>query len=193
MAALSPVMAAVKRHAAAGGLVLGICNGFQVLLEAGLLPGAMRHNASQRFVCADVWLRVERDDLPFTRGLRAGQLLRMPVAHAEGNYEDSPQRLEALEAAGLVAFRYTSPAGELDPAWNPNGAARAIAGICTPERNVLGLMPHPERCAEEILGSTDGLAIFSGALATLRDRPPASPEPLAAAVAPDIARVEVGS
>ncbi len=201
LAALSPVMTAVKRHAAAGGLVLGVCNGFQVLLEAGLLPGAMRRNAGQRFVCADVWLRVERDDLPYTRGLRAGQLLRMPVAHAEGNYEDSPERLDALEAAGLVAFRYASPAGELDPAWNPNGAARAIAGICNAERNVLGLMPHPERCAEEILGSTDGLAIFAGALASAArsatSAPEAAaaataPEAAAAAAAPEIARAEVG-
>src|SRR5260370_6363161 len=138
---------------------------------------AMRHNACQRFVCPGVWLLLERVVPPFTRGLRAGQLLRMPVAHAEGNYEDSPRRLDALETAGLVAFRYTSPAGELDPAWNPNGAARAIAGICNPERNVLGLMPHLERCAEEILGSTDGLAIFSGALATLRDLSAASRAP----------------
>jgi phosphoribosylformylglycinamidine synthase I len=167
LAALSPVMAAVKRHAAAGGLVLGICNGFQVLLEAGLLPGAMRRNASLRFECRDVWLRVERDDLPFTRRLRAGQLLRMPIAHAEGNYEDSSERLDALEAARLVVFRYTSPQGEVDeadPAWNPNGAARAIAGICNPAGNVVGLMPHPERCAEEILGSTDGLAVLASAL-----------------------------
>jgi phosphoribosylformylglycinamidine synthase subunit PurQ / glutaminase len=163
MAALSPVMAAVKRHAEAGGLVLGICNGFQVLLEAGLLPGAMRPNASLRFVCRDVWLRVERDDLPYTRRLRTGQLLRLPVAHAEGNYEDFAERLDALEAARLVVFRYTSPAGEVDPAWNPNGAARAIAGICNPAGNVLGLMPHPERCAEEILGGTDGLALLASA------------------------------
>jgi len=183
LAALSPVMAAVKRHAAAGGLVLGICNGFQVLLEAGLLPGAMRRNASLRFECRDVWLRVERDDLPFTRGLRAGQLLRMPIAHAEGNYEDSPERLDALEAARLVAFRYTSPAGELDPAWNFNGAARAIAGICNPPGNVLGLMPHPERCAEEVLGNIDGLAILAAAAESLRSRPPLPPPREAAAPA----------
>jgi phosphoribosylformylglycinamidine synthase I len=173
LAALSPVMAAVKRHAAAGGLVLGICNGFQVLLEAGLLPGAMRRNASLRFECRDVWLRVERDDLPFTRGLAAGpgssggRLLRLPIAHAEGNYEDSPERLDALEAARLVVFRYTSPSGEIDPAWNYNGAARSIAGICNPAGNVLGLMPHPERCAEDILGNTDGLAIFAATLRSL--------------------------
>src|SRR5262249_52932562 len=131
------------------------------------------------------------DDLPYTRGLRAGQLLRMPIAHAEGNYEDSPERLDALEAAGLVAFRYVSPAGELDPAWNPNGAARAIPGICNPERNVLGLMPHPERCAEEILGSTDGLAIFACALESLRHPSSVPAKAAAVAAAPVIASVEV--
>jgi phosphoribosylformylglycinamidine synthase len=162
MAALSPVMAAVRRHAAAGGLVLGICNGFQVLLEAGLLPGAMRRNANLRFVCRDVWLRVERTGLPFTTRLAAGQLLRMPVAHAEGNYEDSAAHLDALEAARQVVFRYVSPAGRSDPDWNPNGAARAIAGICNAAGNVLGLMPHPERCAEEILGNRDGLELLAG-------------------------------
>jgi phosphoribosylformylglycinamidine synthase len=164
VAALSPVMAAVKRHAEAGGLVLGICNGFQVLLESGLLPGAMRRNATLRFVCRDVWLRVERDDLPFTSRLRQGQLLRLPVAHAEGNYEDSAAHLDALEAQRLVVFRYTSPTGEVDPAWNPNGAARAIAGVCNAAGNVLGLMPHPERGAEEILGNTDGLAVLASTL-----------------------------
>jgi phosphoribosylformylglycinamidine synthase subunit PurQ / glutaminase len=176
MAALAPVMAAVKRHAAAGGLVLGICNGFQVLVEAGLLPGAMRRNASLRFLCRDVWLRVERDDLPFTRRLRRGQLLRMPIAHAEGNYEDAAERLDTLEAARQVVFRYASPQGEVDAAeaaWNPNGAARAIAGICNPAGNVLGLMPHPERCAEEILGSTDGLAVLASAVEALSPALPA--------------------
>ena len=164
MAALSPVMAAVKRHAEAGGLVLGICNGFQVLLEAGLLPGAMRRNASLRFQCKDVWLKVERDDLPFTRKLRAGQVLRMPVAHAEGNYEDAPEKLDALEAAGQVVFRYVTPDGAVTPEANPNGAARNIAGVCNAQGNVLGLMPHPERCSEPILGNTDGLALFSSAV-----------------------------
>jgi phosphoribosylformylglycinamidine synthase I len=164
LAALSPVMAAVKRHAEAGGLVLGICNGFQVLLEAGLLPGAMLRNASLRFVCRDVWLRVERDDLPFTRQLRTGQVLRLPVAHAEGNYEDSAERLDALERASQVVFRYTSPGGDIAPRWNPNGAARAIAGICNAHGNVLGMMPHPERCAEDILGNTDGLAVLASAV-----------------------------
>jgi phosphoribosylformylglycinamidine synthase I len=164
MAALSPVVGAVRRHAESGGLVLGICNGFQVLLEAGLLPGAMRKNRDLRFQCRDVYLRVERDDLPFTRHLRTGQVVRMPIAHGEGNYEDSPAALDRLEAARQVVFRYVSPTGELDDAWNWNGAARAIAGITNGRGNVLGLMPHPERCSEAILGSTDGLAIFTAAI-----------------------------
>jgi phosphoribosylformylglycinamidine synthase len=167
MAALSPLMAAVRRHAEAGGLVLGICNGFQVLLEMGLLPGAMRRNRDLRFVCQDVYLRVERDDLPFTRAYDRGQVLRLPVAHAEGNYEDSEENLDRLEAAGGVVFRYVSPGGEsaeLDPRWNPNGSARAIAGIANERGNVLGMMPHPERAAEQVLGSTDGLALFAAAV-----------------------------
>jgi phosphoribosylformylglycinamidine synthase subunit PurQ / glutaminase len=163
MAALSPVMAAVQRHAEAGGLVLGICNGFQVLLEAKLLPGAMRRNQNLRFLCQDVYLKVERNDLPYTRTLRVGEVLRVPIAHAEGNYEDSPERLDALEAAGQVVFRYVKPDGSPSrpgDEWNPNGAARAIAGISNAAGNVLGLMPHPERCAEAVLGNTDGLKIF---------------------------------
>jgi phosphoribosylformylglycinamidine synthase subunit PurQ / glutaminase len=164
LASLSPLMGAVRRHAEAGGLVLGICNGFQVLLEAGLLPGAMRRNASLRFQCKDVHLKVERTDLPFTRKLRAGQVLRMPIAHAEGNYEDAPEKLDALEAAGQVVFRYCTADGAVTPEANPNGAARNIAGICNAQGNVLGLMPHPERCSESILGNTDGLALFAGAV-----------------------------
>jgi phosphoribosylformylglycinamidine synthase subunit PurQ / glutaminase len=177
LAALSPVMGEVRRHAESGGLVLGICNGFQVLLEAGLLPGAMRRNAGLRFVCRDVWLRVERNDLPFTRELRTGQVLRLPVAHAEGNYEDSADRLEAIEAAHQVVFRYVSPSGDADAAWNPNGAAHAIAGICNARGNVLGMMPHPERGAEEILGNTDGLALLAGAAAAAVAPRAASPSP----------------
>lgn len=164
LAALSPVMAAVKRHAEQGGPVLGICNGFQVLLEAKLLPGAMRRNRDQRFLCQDVHLRVERADTPFTAGLRTGQVLRLPIAHGEGNYEDFPARLDALEANRQVVFRYCEPDGSLSAASNPNGSARAVAGVCNTSGNVLGLMPHPERCAEEILGNTDGLAILAGAV-----------------------------
>jgi phosphoribosylformylglycinamidine synthase I len=167
LAALSPVMGAVKRHAEAGGLVLGICNGFQVLLEAGLLPGAMRRNQNLRFLCRDVYLKVERADLPFTGQLRQGQVIRVPIAHAEGNYEDEASRLDILEADRQVVFRYVTPDGERadgDPQWNPNGAARAIAGICNAGGNVLGMMPHPERCSEPILGNTDGLAILASAV-----------------------------
>ncbi len=162
MAALSPVMGAVREHAGRGGLVLGICNGFQVLTESHLLPGALRRNRGLRFECRDVWLRVERDDLPFTRGYRAGQVIRMPIAHGEGNYENTPEELERLEANGQVVLRYVSPEGELDEAWNFNGSARGIAGLVNEQGNVLGLMPHPERCAEEVLGNRDGLPLFRG-------------------------------
>ncbi len=163
VASLSPVMTAVKRHAEAGGLVLGICNGFQILLEAGLLPGAMRRNQNLRFLCRDVFLKVERNDLPFTRHFEVGQILRMPIAHAEGNYEDSREKLDRLEAVRQVVFRYVAPDGSpaTDAQWNPNGSARAIAGICNEGGTVLGMMPHPERCSEEILGNTDGLGLFA--------------------------------
>ena len=164
LAAQSPIVAAVREHAAAGGLVLGICNGFQVLLETGLLPGAMRRNRTLRFECRDAFLRVERDDTPFTHLYREGQVLRMPIAHGEGNYEDTPEALDALEKADRVVFRYVSPEGELDDAWNANGSARAIAGVTNETGNVLGMMPHPERCSEEILGNTDGLALFEAAV-----------------------------
>ena len=167
LAAQSPVMRAVRRHAAEGGLVLGICNGFQILLEAGLLPGAMRRNRSLRFECRDVHLRVERVDLPFTAGYRTGQVVTLPIAHAEGNYEAAPEVLDEIEANRQVAFRYCGPRGELpEPAeespWNVNGSARAIAGIVNREGNVLGMMPHPERAAEAVLGGTDGLGLFAG-------------------------------
>jgi phosphoribosylformylglycinamidine synthase subunit PurQ / glutaminase len=162
MAALSPVMAAVREHAERGGLVLGICNGFQVLTESHLLPGALRRNRRLRFECRDVHLRVERDDLPFTSGYRQGQVVRMPIAHGEGNFEHFPAELDRLESERQVVFRYVSPQGELDEAWNPNGSARAVAGVANPAGNVLGLMPHPERCAEEVLGNRDGLALFEG-------------------------------
>lgn len=171
LAARSPVMAAVKRHAEAGGLVLGICNGFQVLLEAGLLPGAMRRNARLRFESRDVYLRVERGDLPFLRGYRAGQVVRMPIAHAEGNYEDSPDALDRLEQNRQVVLRYVAPDGTPEADWNFNGSARAIAGVANATGTVMGLMPHPERCAEELLGNTDGLALFAGLIASAVPKP----------------------
>lgn len=170
MASQSPIMAEVRRHAESGGLVLGICNGFQMLLESGLLPGAMRRNRSLRFECRDVFLRVERDDLPFTQGYQKGQLLKMPIAHAEGNYVDAEPHLDDLEGADGVVFRYVTPEGEI-PAdgspWNINGSLRAIAGVCNGAGNVMGMMPHPERCAEQILGNTDGLRIFAAAVGQL--------------------------
>lgn len=167
LAGLSPLMSEIRRHAESGGLVLGICNGFQILLEIGLLPGAMRRNRTLRFECRDVHLRVERNDLPFTVGYEVGQILRLPIAHAEGNFEHSPAALDEIEAAGQVVFRYVSPDGERDDAWNINGSAGAIAGIVNRRGNVLGMMPHPERCAEELLGNTDGLALFEGLTAAV--------------------------
>lgn len=164
MAALSPAVAAVKEHAAKGGLVLGICNGFQVLTEAHLLPGALRRNRDLRFECRDVHLRVERADLPFTRGYREGQIVRMPIAHGEGNYEHFAAELDRLEANRQVVFRYVAPDGSMDDAWNFNGSARAIAGVTNEAGNVLGLMPHPERAAEEVLGNRDGVALFEAAV-----------------------------
>ncbi len=169
MAAVSPVMAAVRQHADNGGLVLGICNGFQILLEAGLLPGAMRRNRDLRFLGCDVRVRVERNDLPFTRGYDVGQVLRLPVGHAEGNYADTAAALDQLEANGQVVFRYVDASGDADEAGsgNLNGAERAIAGICNRQGNVCALMPHPERAAEEVLGQTDGLAMFAGLVGSL--------------------------
>ncbi len=164
MAAHSPIMAEVRRHADAGGLVLGICNGFQMLLEAQLLPGAMQRNRQLRFLCQDVHLRVERSDLPFTAHYEEGQVLSIPIAHAEGNYAGGEEALDRLEAEGGVVLRYASPDGEVDAAsasWNPNGSARAIAAVANAGGNVMGMMPHPERSAEEILGNVDGLALFA--------------------------------
>ena len=164
MAAHSPIMAAVRRHAEAGGRVLGICNGFQMLLEAGLLPGAMRRNRDLRFLSVDVHLRVERDDLAYCSGYRRGEVLRMPIAHAEGNYVDTDEALDDLERSGQVVFRYVDSKGNLASGANLNGSKRSIAGVCSADGNVLGLMPHPERCAEDLLGNGDGLALLAGAV-----------------------------
>ncbi len=170
LAARSPVLAAARRHAEAGGLVLGICNGFQILCEAGLLPGALLRNRTLRFEHRDVCLRVERTDLAFTHRYRQGQVLSIPIAHMDGNYFATEAALDELEAAGRVVFRYVAPDGALDDAWNWNGSARAIAGIVNPGGNVLGMMPHPERAADPLLGSTDGLALFEAAVESLRER-----------------------
>ncbi|MEQ1573601.1 MAG: phosphoribosylformylglycinamidine synthase subunit PurQ [Vicinamibacterales bacterium] len=164
IARFSPVMQEVKRFAAAGGPVLGICNGFQVLLEAGLLPGAMLRNRSVKFVCQQVHVRVEQTDTPFTSACAAGQVLRMPIAHGEGNYYADPDVLADLEANRQVIFRYTTADGRVTDDANPNGSAHNIAGLCSRSRNVVGLMPHPERACELAVGSADGLVLFESAV-----------------------------
>jgi phosphoribosylformylglycinamidine synthase subunit PurQ / glutaminase len=167
IARFSPVMKAVGEFAARGGPVLGVCNGFQILQEAGLLPGAMLRNRTTRFLSQPVHVRVERDDTPATAGIPRGTVLTMPIAHGEGNFHLPPDELERLEGEGQVVFRYTTREGRLDAAANPNGSAAAIAGVCNPARNVVGLMPHPERASEPELGSADGrrlLEAFVGAL-----------------------------
>jgi len=165
MARFSPVMREVQAFAMRGGPILGICNGFQVLLEAGLLPGAMLRNRRLKFLCQQVHIRVDAVDTPFTRSCRPGQVLTMPIAHGEGNYYAPPEVIARLEANRQIVFRYTDAAGAIDDEANPNGSASAIAGICNEARNVVGLMPHPERASESLLGSVDGLAIFESAVA----------------------------
>ncbi|HVH71438.1 MAG TPA: phosphoribosylformylglycinamidine synthase subunit PurQ [Candidatus Dormibacteraeota bacterium] len=160
IARFSPVMKSVGKFAAKGGLVLGICNGFQILCEAGLLPGAMMRNSGLRYICRHVYIRVEQTDTPFTNAASKSQILRIPIAHNEGNYTVDDATLGELERNRQVIFRYTTPDGSNDGAGNPNGAIHNIAGICNRERNVAGLMPHPERASEFALGSGDGLVIF---------------------------------
>jgi phosphoribosylformylglycinamidine synthase I len=162
IAARSPIMDAVRAFAAKGGLVLGVCNGFQILCESGLLPGVLMRNARLKFICRDVYLRVERSDTAFTRGYNAGQVIRVPVAHGEGNYVADADTIARLEGEGRVVFRYTSPEGALAPEWNLNGATNAIAGIVSAGGNVLGMMPHPENHVEAALGATDGRGLFQG-------------------------------
>ena len=160
IARFSPVMQAVEKFAKSGGIVLGVCNGFQILLEAGLLPGAMMRNSGLRFICRHVYIRVEQTDTPFTNAATRGQVLKMPIAHSDGNYTADEPTLTQLEKNRQVIFRYTTPDGSDDSAGNPNGSMNNIAGICNYERNVAGLMPHPERAVESALDSADGLVIF---------------------------------
>jgi phosphoribosylformylglycinamidine synthase len=160
MARFSPVMGAVKAFAERGGPVLGICNGFQVLLESGLLPGAMLRTAGLKYRCEHVHVRVEQVDTPFTSGATVGQVLRIPIGHGEGNYYAPTDVLERLEANRQVILRYSTADGRLTDEANPNGSVHAIAGICNERRNVVGMMPHPERACEATLGSTDGLVIL---------------------------------
>ena len=167
IARFSPIMSAVKAFADRGGPVLGICNGFQVLLEAGLLPGAMVRNDRIKFVSRVVPVRVEQTDTPFTVACASKQVLNLPIAHGEGNFYADPDELARLEANRQVVFRYSSAAGEVSSEHNPNGSLNSIAGICNRQRNVVGLMPHPERASEAALGSADGLVVLASAVKSL--------------------------
>jgi phosphoribosylformylglycinamidine synthase subunit PurQ / glutaminase len=168
IARFSPIMGAVRAFADRGGPVLGICNGFQILLEAGMLPGAMLRNQTLTFRCEHVHIRVEQTDTPFTVACSRGQVLKMPIAHGEGNYFASSDVLEELERNRQVVFRYTDAQGRLDPAANPNGSVNAIAGLCSRARNVVGLMPHPERACELAVGSEDGRLLFQSVIDALQ-------------------------
>jgi phosphoribosylformylglycinamidine synthase I len=167
MAAHSPIMREVKDRATKGTPVLGICNGFQILTEAGLLPGVLLSNRSLKFHCFDIHLRVENSQTVFTSGYAEGQVVRVPVAHHDGNYFAEPELLDRLEDEGRVAFRYSTPSGEITEAANRNGAARNIAGIFNETKTVLGLMPHPENATDPLLGSTDGQGFFKGMVEAL--------------------------
>jgi len=167
IARFSPVMRAVEKFANGGGLVLGICNGFQILCEAGLLPGVLQRNAGMRFVCKQVHIRVETTDTPFTAAAKPGQVLEIPIAHGDGNYFCDAQTLAELELNKQIVFRYTTAEGREEAAANPNGSLANIAGICNRERNVVGLMPHPERAVESALGSDSGLVIFRSLIESL--------------------------
>ncbi|MCK9555338.1 phosphoribosylformylglycinamidine synthase subunit PurQ [bacterium] len=167
IARFSPVMKSLIEYAEKGGLVIGICNGFQILLESGLLPGAMLKNESLSFVCRDVRLNVENSMIPFTSRCKKGEILEIPVAHGEGNYYADERTIRMLEDGGRVVFRYCGKDGKASKEANPNGSINDIAGICNEKGNVLGMMPHPERCSEKILGSADGTKIFNSIISHL--------------------------
>lgn len=166
IARFSPIMASVKAFAAGGGPVIGICNGFQILLECGLLPGAMLRNRDVKYHCEHISMRVEQTDTPFTAKAVRGQVLRVPIAHGEGNYYAAPEVIAELEAERRVIFRYVTAHGDVTDAANPNGSINNIAGICNAARNVVGLMPHPERAVEAMTGSADGRVVFDSIIAT---------------------------
>ena len=170
IARFSPVMQSVKRFAQDGGLVLGICNGFQILTESGLLPGALMRNAGLKYICKQVHLRVETAASQFTSLLKVGEVLEIPIGHMEGNYYCDADTLHQLEAEDRIAFRYSTPAGDITPEANPNGSLSNIAGILNAGRNVLGMMPHPDRSSEQLLGSADGLKIFTSMIGALTAR-----------------------
>jgi phosphoribosylformylglycinamidine synthase subunit PurQ / glutaminase len=171
IARFSPVMQSVKKFANGGGLVLGICNGFQILCEAGLLPGALMRNAGLQYICKQVYLRTETADSPFTNLLSRGEVLKIPIGHMEGNYFCDEATLAELRRADRVAFRYCTAEGEITAAANPNGSLGNIAGILNEGRNVLGMMPHPDRSSEALLGSADGFKIFESLVGTLAQKP----------------------
>lgn len=170
IARLSPVMQAVKRFAAAGGPVLGICNGFQILTESGLLPGALMRNAGLKFISKQIHVRTETSNSPFTNQLQKGEVLQIPIAHMEGNYYCDAETLQQLEAEDRIAFRYATADGAVTAEANPNGSLSNIAGVLNEQRNVLGLMPHPERASESVLGSADGWKMFSSLVNNLATR-----------------------
>lgn len=167
IARFSPIMSEVVRFAERGGLLLGICNGFQVLVEAGLLPGALLRNAALKFVCRQVYLRTENAETPFTSGLKRGQVIKVPIAHGDGNYYADESTLKSLEDGDRIVFRYATPDGNITAESNPNGSIRNIAGIVNERRNVLGMMPHPERASESILGSVGGASVLKSVLGSL--------------------------
>jgi phosphoribosylformylglycinamidine synthase len=170
IAKFSPVMESVRKFAADGGLVLGICNGFQILCEAGLLPGALLRNAGLKYVCKPVHIRVESTNTPYTQQLTKGEVLEIPIGHMEGNYFCDDPTLAALKEQDRIIFRYTTPAGEITVEANPNGSLENIAGICNEGRNVLGMMPHPERASEPELGMTDGVKILHSLVAAMAEK-----------------------
>jgi phosphoribosylformylglycinamidine synthase len=170
IARFSPVMQSVKKFAEGDGLVLGICNGFQILTESGLLPGALMRNAGLKYICKQVHLRVETTDSAFTNQLTKGEVLQMPIGHMEGNYFCDAEELHRLEAEDRIAFRYATPQGEITAEANPNGSLSNIAGILNAGRNVLGMMPHPDRSSEQLLGSSDGWKIFASMVEVLAAR-----------------------
>jgi phosphoribosylformylglycinamidine synthase I len=170
IARFSPVMQSVRKFAADGGLVLGICNGFQILAEAGLLPGALMRNAGLKYICKQVYLRTETTDTPFTSTLSKGEVVKIPIGHMEGNYFCDAGTLAALERDDRIVFRYSTPTGEITPEANPNGSLGNIAGILNEGRNVLGMMPHPDRSSESLLGSVDGYQIFASMIVALQER-----------------------
>ncbi len=172
IARFSPVMPAAQRFAENGGLVIGICNGFQILCEAGMLPGVLTRNAHLQFRCQWVNLRVEFADSPFTNRCAVGDVLSVPISHGEGNYYADDRTLDSMEENGQIIFRYSDPNGSVTESSNPNGSRRNIAGVCNRERNVLGMMPHPERCCDPLVGGTDGLAVFRSILTSTERKSP---------------------